>query len=93
MVSKVNAAHILVKTEKEALDLQHKLKNGGKFSDLAKKSSQCPSGKSGGELGWFEKGQMDAAFEKAAFEGKKGSIVGPVKTKFGYHLIFIKDQK
>jgi peptidyl-prolyl cis-trans isomerase C len=93
MVKQVNAAHILVKTEKEANNIMQNIKIGGKFADLAKKYSLCPSGKMGGDLGWFGPGQMVAAFEKAAFEAKKGSIVGPVKTDFGYHLIFVKDQK
>jgi peptidyl-prolyl cis-trans isomerase C len=44
-------------------------------------------------LGWFGKGQMVAEFEKAAFEGEKGKVIGPVKTQFGYHIIKINDQK
>ncbi len=93
MVSKVNAAHILVKDKKTAEDLLQKMKVGAKFSDLAKKNSICPSGKAGGDLGWFGPGQMVPEFEKAAFDGAKGAIVGPVRTNFGYHLIFIKDKK
>lgn len=93
MVKEANAAHILVKTEKEAADLKARLSNGEKFADLAKKYSQCPSGKKGGDLGWFKRGQMVAPFEKAAFENKKGDVIGPVKTEFGWHLILIKDQK
>lgn len=89
----VNAAHILVKTESEAKDILQKIKIGGKFADLAKRYSTCPSGKKGGDLGWFKPGQMVPEFDKAAFEATKGSIVGPVRTEFGYHLIFIKDLK
>lgn len=93
MVKQVNAAHILVKTEKEAKDLKDKIVNGINFADAAKKHSSCPSGKKGGDLGWFGKGQMVASFEQAAFNGKKGELVGPVKSDFGWHLILIKDQK
>ncbi|MCK9322373.1 MAG: peptidylprolyl isomerase [Candidatus Methanomethylophilaceae archaeon] len=93
MVKQVNAAHILVKTEQEAKDIKGKLTNGEKFTDLAKKYSTCPSGKKGGDLGWFGKGQMVAPFENAAFNAKKGDVIGPVKTEFGYHIILVKDQK
>jgi peptidyl-prolyl cis-trans isomerase C len=90
----VVAAHILCKTEKKALEVQEKLEEGGQsFAEMAKKHSQCPSGKSCGDLGWFGKGQMVPEFEKAAFEGEKGKILGPVKTQFGYHLIRVLDRK
>jgi peptidyl-prolyl cis-trans isomerase C len=93
MPKQVNCSHILVKTEKEAKDLMARIAAGEKFEDVAKKYSKCPSGKTGGSLGWFGKGQMVAEFEKAAFEGEKGKVIGPVKTQFGYHIIKINDQK
>jgi len=93
MVSKANAAHILVKTEQEANELKGKLANGEKFDALAKKYSLCPSGKKGGDLGWFGRGEMVREFETAAFNNKVGDVVGPVKTQFGYHLILVKGQK
>ena len=73
--------------------LKQRIAGGEDFGELAKKHSNCPSGKNCGDLGWFRKGQMVPEFEKAAFEGKKGDVVGPVKTQFGYHLIRINDQK
>jgi peptidyl-prolyl cis-trans isomerase C len=51
------------------------------------------SGRQGGDLGWFGRGQMVREFENATFDGKKGAVVGPVRTEFGYHLIKILDQK
>ena len=93
MVKQVNAAHILVKTEKDAQDIKQKILGGEKFADMAKKYSSCPSGKKGGDLGWFGKGQMVAPFETAAFAAAKGDVAGPVKTEFGWHLILVKDQK
>jgi peptidyl-prolyl cis-trans isomerase C len=93
MAKQVHAAHILVKTEDQAKELLAKLNAGVSFGDLAKKHSDCPSGRQGGDLGWFGKGQMVHEFEKAAFEGEKGKVVGPVKTKFGFHLIKILDQR
>ncbi|MDR1691162.1 MAG: peptidyl-prolyl cis-trans isomerase [Candidatus Methanoplasma sp.] len=93
MVKQVNAAHILVTSEKEANGLKAEILNGKNFADVAKKHSKCPSGKSGGDLGWFGKGQMVASFENAAFAAKKGDLVGPVRTDFGWHLILVKDQR
>ncbi len=92
MVNKVHAAHILVKSEGEAKELLNKIKGGENFGEMAKKHSQCPSGKSGGDLGWFGKNMMVREFEIAAFEGEKGQVVGPVKTQFGWHLIRVLDK-
>jgi peptidyl-prolyl cis-trans isomerase C len=87
-----NASHILVKEEKEALNIIKKLNNKALFSDLAKEFSVGPSGKTGGKLGWFSSGQMVKEFEKATFILNKGQITKePVKTKFGFHIIKLND--
>jgi len=91
MANKINASHILVKTETEALACLTYMKNGKTFEDLAKEKSLCPSKRNGGSLGWFGRGMMVPEFEKAAFSAQKGDIVGPVKTQFGYHLIKVND--
>jgi foldase protein PrsA len=71
-----------------AKDILKKVKaNPGSFADLAKKHSECPSAKSGGDLGEFSRGEMVPVFEKTAFSLKKGEISGPVETSFGYHII------
>ena len=44
-------------------------------------------------MGWFGKGQMVKEFEKAAFTAKKGEIIEPVKSNFGYHIIYVRDKK
>ena len=87
MSNKIHCAHILVKTEKEANKVLERLKNGDKFSKIAKELSLCPSKKRGGDLGTFGRGQMVKEFEKAAFALQKGQISPIVKTKFGYHII------
>jgi peptidyl-prolyl cis-trans isomerase C len=87
MSDKVTASHILVDQEFEAKDLVKKLEEGKTFEELAREFSNCPSGKSGGSLGEFEKGMMVAPFEKAAFNLSPGQVSPPVKTQFGYHLI------
>jgi peptidyl-prolyl cis-trans isomerase C len=91
MGNKVNASHILVKTEGEAFVALSEIRHGKSFEQVAKDKSLCPSRKRGGSLGWFVKGQMVPEFEKAAFAAKKGDLIGPVKTQFGYHLIRIDD--
>jgi len=93
MAKQVHAAHILVKKEEEAKSLLAKMNAGESFSDLAKKHSDCPSGRKGGDLGWFGIGRMVREFEEAAFKSAKGSVVSPVKTQFGWHLIKILDQR
>jgi peptidyl-prolyl cis-trans isomerase C len=87
MSNKVHCAHILVKTEKEVNQVLDRLKKGEKFSAIAKNVSLCPSGKRGGDLGTFGRGQMVKEFENAAFALDKGQISGIVKTQFGYHII------
>jgi len=81
------ARHILLKTEKEANALKDKIAKGADFAQLAKKFSLCPSGKKGGDLGEFRSGQMVKAFDDVVFKKKILEVHGPIKTKFGFHLI------
>ncbi len=90
----VKASHILIKTGKNEKAAKIKidsiynvLQNGADFEKVAKAVSQDGSAVRGGNLGWFGKGQMVKEFEKAAFSGKVGKILKPVKTRFGYHII------
>jgi peptidyl-prolyl cis-trans isomerase C len=93
MTKEVHAAHILVKSEKKAKKVLDMLNSGQNFAEMARKYSDCPSSKNKGDLGWFGKGMMVPEFEKAAFEGEKGKVIGPVKTQFGYHLIKVIEKK
>lgn len=89
----VKARHILTDTEDTAKKIAGEIAAGKPFSDAAKEYSTCPSKEKGGDLGYFGKGQMVPEFEKAAFEGAVGELLGPVKTQFGYHLIVVDDKK
>jgi peptidyl-prolyl cis-trans isomerase C len=91
----VNANHILVEDEALALEIKGKLTpDNANFGELAKAHSKDPSAaQNGGELGWFEQGQMVPAFAEAAFAGEKGSVVGPVESRFGWHVIQIVDKR
>jgi parvulin-like peptidyl-prolyl isomerase len=88
-MTKVRASHILVKGADVASKLKAELDAGADFGKIAKKHSICPSGKSGGDLGFFGKGQMVKEFEDAAFSLPVGVVSAPVKTDFGYHLIVV----
>ncbi len=81
--------HILVPTEEQALKLKSEIKTFDDFEQLATIYSECPSSRNGGRLGCFGHGQMVKPFEKAAFTGNIGEVTGPVKTQFGYHLLWI----
>jgi parvulin-like peptidyl-prolyl isomerase len=97
---KVHARHILLKDEKKAKEVIAQLKGlqgealKKKFIELAKKESTGPTGPKGGDLGFFTKDQMVLPFSKAAFALKKGEVSAkPVKTQFGWHVIYLEDRK
>ena len=82
-----SARHILVKTKAEADKFKQQLEKGEDFARLAKRYSICNSAKRGGDLGEFRPGTMVKAFDNVVFRKKVLEIHGPVKTKFGFHLI------
>lgn len=86
-MARASARHILVKTREEAEKLKQRLGKGEDFAVLAKKYSLCPSKKQGGDLGEFSPGQMVKAFDDVVFKKSLLTIHGPVKTRFGFHLI------
>lgn len=83
----MSAAHILLKTEKEAKDVIKQLEKGADFAELANKVSEN-KGIEGGELGYFTRELMLPEFSEAAFRMKDGEISKiPVKTQYGWHVI------
>lgn len=92
-VTSVRASHILVNTKAEADSLKTRIDNGESFETLAKKYSKCPSGSEGGDLGYFERGQMVKEFENAAFSLPVGKVSDPIRTQFGWHIIKVYDKK
>ena len=102
----VRASHILLRAEKSAPADQKtaqkkkaeealtKARSGSDFASLAKEYSQDPgSAERGGDLGYFERGKMVPAFDKAAFSLKAGAISDIVETDFGYHIIKVTDHR
>lgn len=87
------ARHILVEKEAEAKAIIAQLKKGGKFEEIAKKSSKDPgSGAKGGDLDWAPAGNYVAEFSTALTALTKGKMTEtPVKSQFGYHVIRLDD--
>lgn len=104
---RVRARHLLIalpegaseaenaKAQDSIKEIQSKLAQGADFAELAKEYSEdVESGKKGGDLGWFTKGQMVPEFEKAVFAMQDAnSISEPVRTPFGYHIIQLIEHK
>jgi peptidyl-prolyl cis-trans isomerase C len=89
----VRARHILVKTEQDAKDLIGQLQGGADFTELAKKSADGPSAATGGDLGYFSRGQMVKTFEDAAFALEPGQISAPIQSDYGWHVIKLEDKR
>ncbi len=98
------ASHILILVPEDADEaavaeakakieaLRERVTQGEDFAEVAKAESQDPgSAASGGDLGYFGKGVMDPAFEKATFALEPGQISEPVRSSFGFHLIKLED--
>ena len=89
-----HAAHILVDSEEKANELKAQLDGGAGFADLAKANSiDTGSGANGGDLGWFGVGTMVKPFEDAVVAAPVGTVIGPIKTDFGYHLILVSETR
>ena len=92
-MAKARARHIRVPTQEQCEDLKKQIEGGADFGEVARKHSQCPSGKQGGDLGEFSPGQMVKEFDTVVFSDEVGKTHGPVKTQFGYHLIEIVNRE
>lgn len=90
----VHARHILVATEDEAKAVKADLDAGKPFEVEAMAKTTDPSGKqNGGDLGFFQKGQMVPEFEAVAFTLEPGKISDPVKSQFGWHIIKVEEKR
>ena len=89
------ARHILVDSEAEAKKLIAELKKGGKFEELAKRSSKDDGTRErGGELDWSVPSTFDKAFADAMVKLQKGQITSePVQSRFGFHVIQLEDTR
>ena len=92
-ITQVRASHILVKTANEAMEIKKEIDNGGDFEYYARMYSLCPTGRNGGDLGYFGRGQMVPEFERKAFSLPVGEVSAPVFSPFGWHLIKVTDRR
>jgi peptidyl-prolyl cis-trans isomerase C len=102
---RIKASHILIKVAPEDTDMMKaekrkkieeiraRLVRGEDFAKVAAENSECPSSASGGDLGFFSRGQMIRPFEDAAFSLKTGVLSEIVETTFGFHVIKITDRE
>lgn len=101
----VKARHILLmldanapqadvdKTLAEIKEIAAKIHSVEDFAAMAKEYGQDGTKANGGDLGWFSKEQMVKEFADVAFNLPKNTLSEPVRTQFGYHLIWVDDKK
>ena len=101
----VRARHILIQVKPDAgndemeqaksllSQIKEEIRLGASFASMAKEKSQDASAPQGGDLGYFQRGQMVPPFEQAAFNLAPGEISDIVQTRFGFHLIMLEDRK
>jgi len=101
----VRARHILVKSERTddvkkrgaALEkikaIKKEIEQGADFEETARKKSDGPGASSGGDLGFFTRGQMVPEFDKVAFSLPLGQVSDVIETKFGYHILVVEEKK
>ncbi|KAL8818764.1 MAG: hypothetical protein Q9223_002666 [Gallowayella weberi] len=92
----INARHILCEKHSKKEEALTKLREGGKFDDVAREFSEDKA-RQGGSLGWKTRGALDAAFEKAAYDLEPSTTANPkfveVKTGHGYHIIMVEGRR
>lgn len=89
----LRARHILVNSEADARAALQEIQRGASFEDVARRRSQDPAARQGGDLGFFKRGVMMADFEKAAFTLPVGGISEPIRTKFGWHVLKVEERR
>ncbi|MEQ8587253.1 MAG: peptidylprolyl isomerase [Thalassobaculaceae bacterium] len=88
------ARHILLESEDAAREVIAELEDGADFAALAEQKSTGPSAAQGGDLGWFQAGQMVPEFSEAAFALEPGAYtVDPVQSQFGWHVILLEEKR
>ena len=102
----VSASHILVRLEQDAppkdtaiayqkiMDIRKRILAGESFAEVARATSDDPSAKTNaGYLGWFAAFQMIYPFENVAYNTKPGEVSMPLRSRYGYHIIKVKDKR
>jgi peptidyl-prolyl cis-trans isomerase SurA len=80
--------------EQRVREIYQELKDGADFAELARAASDdAVSGSDGGNLGWVSPGQMVPAFEQAMLDARVGEIYGPVRSRFGWHILQVQERR
>jgi peptidyl-prolyl cis-trans isomerase C len=87
------ASHILLKSKADAVNIRNNIDKLKQFQKYAQRVSNCPSGKKGGDLGTFNQGDMVREFDNAVWSIPIDSVSDPIKTQFGYHLIWVHERE
>ncbi len=88
----VRTLHIMVETEDEARKISKLIRKGKSFSELARQHSRSPEGKTGGDMGYYEAGQMPKWFDDV-FKLKVNKVSDIIRTPFGVHIFKVIDKK
>ncbi len=88
----IRTLHIMVETEDEARRISKLIRKGKSFSELAKQYSKSPEGKAGGDMGYYEAGQMPKWFDDV-FKLKVNKVSDIIRTPFGLHIFKVVDKK
>lgn len=89
----IRASHILVETKEAAQAIATEVRGGADFAEVARRESTGPSASAGGDLGYFEEGQMVPTFSEVAFSLEVDEVSEPVQTQFGWHVIKLTDRR
>ncbi|OBT75785.1 hypothetical protein VF21_05575 [Pseudogymnoascus sp. 05NY08] len=92
----INVRHILCEKHARKEEVVAKLRDGGKFDEVAREMSEDKA-RAGGALGWKRRGDLDPIFEAVAFELEASTVGNPkwgeAKTGFGYHVMMVEGRK
>eukprot|EP00629_Pelagomonadales_sp_RCC1024_P016462 CAMPEP_0119284224 /NCGR_PEP_ID=MMETSP1329-20130426/29939_1 /TAXON_ID=114041 /ORGANISM="Genus nov. species nov., Strain RCC1024" /LENGTH=162 /DNA_ID=CAMNT_0007284901 /DNA_START=289 /DNA_END=774 /DNA_ORIENTATION=- len=94
---RVRAKHVLVADRDRCVELLDEIAAGAAIEDVARRESTCASASKGGDLGSFGPGKMVAQFDRVLFPDEDepppvGSLIGPVETQFGFHVILVTER-
>ncbi|MFE3835873.1 peptidylprolyl isomerase [Pseudogemmobacter sonorensis] len=93
-VTEYSAAHILVETEAEAIEIKQSIDEGADFGEVARGASLDPgSAAAGGEMGFFDPARMVKPFQDAVIAAEKGVVTDPVQSEYGWHVILVHEQR
>ena len=86
-------ADAIQQAEQKALQIRDALLKGGAFGQLAVRFSDAPEASQGGDLGWRNILELNPVFADALRDAKKNTLIGPIRSPGGFHLIAVRDRR